>query len=153
MILSIILFILENQYHFLSVTYWPSTEPSIKRCTCVNKRNRCIRSKISEYPWPLNSVQMHTPTESRWMSNNYIARCHIWLELVSSSPSSSFSWSWSQLGDKMPAWESACRLRAWALGDPRLSSPAKMRKKCCYGQKNFGSNVAVCPRLQLTSHT
>ena len=28
------------------VTYWPSTEPSIKRCDCVNRR--CIRSKISE---------------------------------------------------------------------------------------------------------
>ena len=33
--------------------------------------------------------------------------------------------------------------------NPRLS---KMRKKCCHGQKNFES-VAVCPRLQLTSHT
>ena len=29
------------------VTYWPSTELSIKRCTCVN--NRCIRSKTSGY--------------------------------------------------------------------------------------------------------
>ena len=31
------------------------------------------------------------------------------------------------------------RQRVWALSDPRLSSPARMRKKCCYGQKNFGS--------------
>ena len=52
--------------------------------------------------------------------------------------------SWSQLGDKMPAWESACRRRAWALGDPRFSSPARMRKKCCYGQKNLGS---ICTSL------
>ena len=36
------------------------------------------------------------------------------------------------------------RRRAWALSDPRLSSPAKMRKKCCYGQKNFGS---ICSNL------
>ena len=28
-----------------------------------------------------------------------------------------------------------------------------MRKKYCYGQKNLGQYVAVCPRLQLTSHT
>ena len=67
------------------VTYWPSTEPSIKRCTSVN--NRCIRSKILEYhldlwTW-LNSVQMHAPTGSRWASNNYITRCHKRLESVS----------------------------------------------------------------------
>ena len=29
---------LDGQYfHQISVIYWPSTEPSIKRCTCVNK--------------------------------------------------------------------------------------------------------------------
>ena len=36
------------------------------------------------------------------------------------------------------------RQRAWALSDPRLSNTAKMRKKCCYGQKNFGS---ICSSL------
>ena len=77
------------------VTYWRSTEPSIKRCTCVNKQrssgNRCIRSKISEchldlWTW-LNSVQMRTPTGSRWVSNNYIPRCHRWLVSVRGSES------------------------------------------------------------------
>ena len=67
-------------------TYWPSTKPSIKWCTCVNKRNRCIWSRISEYHldlgmW-LNLVQMRTPTGSRWASNNYITRCHRRLESV-----------------------------------------------------------------------
>ena len=33
------------------------------------------------------------------------------------------------------------------------ATPAKMRKKCCYGQKNLGQYVAVCLRLQLISHT
>ena len=33
------------------------------------------------------------------------------------------------------------------------ATPAKMWKKCCYGQKNLGQYVAVCPRFQLTSHT
>ena len=102
--------------------------------------NRCIWSKISEYHldlwmW-LNWVQMCMPTGSRWASNNYITR---WRISSSSSP------SWSQLGDKMPVWESACRLRAWALSDPWLSSPVKMRKKCCYGhERNFGS---ICNSL------
>ena len=36
------------------VTYWSSTEPSIKRCTCVNKRKN---------------------SGSRWMWDNYITRC------------------------------------------------------------------------------
>ena len=36
------------------VIYWPSTEPSIKRCTCVNKRK---------------------DSGSRWTLNNNITRC------------------------------------------------------------------------------
>ena len=38
----------------LSVIYWPSTEPSIKRCTCVNKRKN---------------------SGSRWELENNITRC------------------------------------------------------------------------------
>ena len=36
------------------------------------------------------------------------------------------------------------RQRAWALSDPRLSSPAKMRKRCFYDQWKFGS---ICGSL------
>ena len=54
--------------------------------------------------------------------------------------------SWGRDAD----WESAADGGLWALSDPRLSSPARMRKKGCYGQKNF---VAVSLRLRLTSHT
>ena len=89
-----------------TVTYWPSTEPSIKRCTYVgwqrNSGNRCIRSKISEYYLDLwtwfNSGQMRTPTESRWMSNNYITRCHRQLESVGVPVP-------VPAGDKMLGWE------------------------------------------------
>ena len=66
------------------VTYWPPTELSFKKCTSVN--NSCIRSKISEYHLHLltrlNAVQMRTPTGSRWVSNNYITRCHRRFEWV-----------------------------------------------------------------------
>ena len=92
-----------HKYIYVTVTYWPSTEPSIKRCMHLCKyaeeqRNRCIRSKISEYhrdlwTW-LNSVQMRTPTGSRWVWDNYITRCHRRLWAVSSSC------SWSQLGTR-----------------------------------------------------
>ena len=45
--------------------------------------------------------------------------------------------------------------RQRALGPqwPTVEQSSKMRKKCCFGQKNLGQYVAVCPRLQLTSHT
>ena len=89
---------------------------------------------ISEYhlnlwTW-LNSVQMPTPT-----GNNYITRCPRRLELVSSSSSC----SWSQLGTRC---QRENQLADWGLVahcDPRLSSPARARQKCCYGQKNLGS--------------
>ena len=108
----------KNGTTFSNVTYWPSTEPSIKRCTCVNKRKN---------------------SGSRWAWYNYITRCG--------------SSELESVGDKMPAWEPAADRGLWALSNPQLSNPAKMRKKCCYGQKNLGQYVAVCPRLQLTSHT
>ena len=47
--------------------------------------------------------------------------------------------SWSHLGKR-------CR------SESQRATPAKMRKKCCYVQKNLGQYVAVCLRLQLTSH-
>ena len=36
------------------------------------------------------------------------------------------------------------RQRAWVPCDPRLSSPARMLKKCCYGQRTLGS---ICGSL------
>ena len=54
-----------------------------KRCTCVN--NRCIRSKISGDNLDCGQVELDadvTPTRSRWVSNNYITRCHRQVERV-----------------------------------------------------------------------
>ena len=124
------------------MTYWPSTEPSIKRWTCVNKQrnsgNRCIPSKISEYylelwTW-LNSEQMRTPTGSRWTTNNYITRCHRRFETVVVRVA-------IPVGDKMPEWEPAPDR---GLGYTGPTVEKRMRKKCCYGQKNFGS---ICGNL------
>ena len=79
---------------------------------------------------------MQTPTGSRWVSNNYITRCHRRFELVGVRVA-------VPVGDKMPAWESACRLRASALRTP-VEQLNRMRKKCCYSQRNLGS---ICCRL------
>ena len=57
----------------LCVTYWPSTEPSIKRCTCVNKR------KNSGSRWM--SYKNITRTQTAWVSCSWCqlgTRC--WIE-------------------------------------------------------------------------
>ena len=95
---------------------------------------------------------MRTPTWSRWMSNNYITRSHRRLEVV--------SWSsrqqWVQVpvavgvrvavpvGDRMLAeWESAPD-RGLGPSVTLVEQLNRMRKKCCYGQRNFRS---ICSSL------
>ena len=55
----------------------------------------------------------------------------------------SSSWSWGQVAEL----RANSRQMAWALSDPRLSSPARMQKKCYYGQNNLGS---ICGSLSPT---
>ena len=48
-------------------------------------RNWCIRSKISRYNLDRGRVEFGAnamPTGSRWVSNNYITRCHRQFESV-----------------------------------------------------------------------
>ena len=105
-----------------SVTYWPSTEQSIKRCTCVNKRKQVgMRQLYNQVP------------QTAWVSS---------------------SSSWSQLGDKMPAWESACRLRACGPQWPMVEQPSQeCERSAAMVRRTLGQYVSVCPHLQLTSHT
>ena len=89
---------------------------------------------------------MRTPTGSRWVSDNYITRCHRRL--------GELQFQLESVGDKMPNWEPAAERGLWALSDPWLSSLARMRKKCCYGQKNFGSIYnSLSPSPTYLSHT
>ena len=91
------------------VIYWPSTKPSIKRFTCVNKRKN---------------------SGSSWTLNTYITRAQtVWV-------------SWRQDAEL----RASGRQRALAPQWPTVEQP-KMRKKYCL------VNIAVCPRLQLISHT
>ena len=60
--------------------------------------------------------------------------------------------SWSQLGTRCRS-ESQRQTEGFGPSVTHCwATPAKMRKKCCYGQKNLGQYVVVCPCLQLTSH-
>ena len=84
----------------INVTYWPSTEPSIK------KQVHSIED-IGISPWPmdgLNLVQMRTPTGNRWESNNYITRCHRRLESSWSSRQAELSWSCSHSSSSSRSW-------------------------------------------------
>ena len=64
------------------------------------------------------------------------------------------SWSWSQLGDKMPVWESACRLRACGPQWPTVEqSQPRWGRSAAMVRRTLGQYVAVCFHLQLTSHT
>ena len=100
----------------MCVIYWPLTEPSIKRCTSVNKRKN----------------------SGRWTLENNITRCP----------------------DGLGQLETGCRIENQlqtkgfaALSDPRLSNPAKMRKKCCYGQKNLSQYRSLSLSPTHLSHT
>ena len=57
------------------VTYWPSTEPSIK------KQMHPVEDITLTCGWVEFGADT-TPTRSRWMSNNYITGCHRRLGLV-----------------------------------------------------------------------
>ena len=107
------------------VIYWPSTEPSIKRCTCVNKRRK---------------------SGSRWTWDNYIIRCHRRLGSVPVG----VGVSWGQ------DTELRASGRRIALGPqwPTVEQPQpRWGRSAAMVRRTLGQYVAVCPRLQLTSHT
>ena len=122
----------------LSVQYW-------LYCQSIN---RCIRSKISGYNLDCGWAEFGanaTLTGSRWASNNYITQCHREFELV-----------WVSC-----CWSSSCSSRQRELAPsrglgpsgPSVEQPSRMRKKCCYSQRNWGSICCSLFSLQLTCNT
>ena len=100
-----------------NVTYWPSTEPSIKRCTCVNKRrNSGIR-------WTLNNNITSTLT----------ARV-----------------SWEQDAEVRASGRQRASGHQW----PTVVQPQqRWGRSAAMVRRTRGQYVAVCPTLQLISHT
>ena len=114
------------------VTYWPSTQASIKKQVHPGRRYRGITLTCGRVEFGA----IATPTVSRWMSNNYISRCHRRLGLVGVSCS----------------WSSSCCSRQWepapdrGLGPsgPRLSSLAEWGRSAAIVRGTWGQYVAVC---------
>ena len=130
----------------ITVTYWPSTKPSIKKCTCVNKRKKAKQlhpvEDIGISPWPVDVDEFGADSyahRKQVMSNSYITRCHRRLESVRVPVAVGVSW-----GQDASVIISSQTEGFAVFGDPRLSSTARMRKKCYYSPKNFGS---ICSRL------
>ena len=104
--------------HLPNVIYWPSTELSIKRCTCVNKR------KNSGSKWTLNN------NITRWTdgSSQLETRCRIENQRQTEGFGPSVTHGWA--------------------------TPAKMRKKCCYGRRRtWGQYCSLSPSPTHLSHT
>ena len=54
----------------------------------------------------------------------------------------------------MSKWDPAADRGLWALSDPRLSKPSQDEaKEVLLWSEELGVNIAVCPCLQLISHT
>ena len=123
------------------VTYWPSTQPSIK------KQVHPVED-IGVSPWPvdgLNSVQLRRPQEAGIRKQLY-------------NPAPQTVWvCWRQLQLEFElqfeAVRTSSRQRACGPQWPPVELPCRMRKKCCYSQRNLGSICCSLFRLQLTSHT
>ena len=114
-------------YPIKYVIYWPSTEPSIKRCTCVNKRKN---------------------SGSRWTWDNNITRCPGRFELVGDKMS-----NWDQLQTEgfgpslahgwatQPRWERGAAMvgRTWVkiTVRPCLHSPLTHKKHHPFENKEW----------------
>ena len=125
-------FLFKKKNPISSVTYWTSTELSIKRCTSAN--NRCIRPKISGY---------HLGLWTGWIRCN----CNAHRKQMDVK----------QLYNQVPqtAWvsySSNCSSRQWepapdrGLGPsgPRLSSPGEWGRSAAIVRGTWGQYVAVC---------
>ena len=147
-------FLRDRHHHlgFPSVTYWPSTKPSIKRCICVNKQKNIETGASSRRyrnitlscgrGWIRWWWQMRTPTGSRWTWDNYITRCHRRHGSVA-----------VPVGDRMPAeWEPAPDRGLGPSVTHSWAAQPECEKSAAMVRRTLGQYVAVCPHLQLTTH-
>ena len=146
----------------MTVTYWPSTEPSIKK-----QVHPVEDIRIS--PWPVDVVEFGADAYAHRQQVNV-------KQLYNQVPQTAWvSWSSRQadsqfesvrcsefqsvavrvavpVGDKMPEWEPTPD-GGLGLSRPRLSDPAEWGISASMIRGTWGQYVAVSLHLQLTSHT
>ena len=98
-------------------------------------------------PWPVDVVEFGDG--GRCVRQNYITRCHRRLRLVAVPVAVGVSW-----GQDASIRISLQTEGLWPSVTHGWATPAKTRKKCCYGQKNFGSICSsLSPSPTHLSHT
>ena len=114
------------------VTYWSSTELSIRRCTSVN--NRCIRSKISGYHLDLWTSWIQCNCNAHWKQVDI-------KQLYNQVPQTAWvSWSSScSSRQREPAPDRGLR-----PSGPWLSSPAEWGRSAAILRGTWDQYVAVC---------
>ena len=115
----------------------------------MHLRNRKLVHLVEDVgisPWPVDMVEFSTDAYAHGKQvdiNNYITRCHRQLELIRGSDFQSVGVRVA-VGDRMPAgWEPA-KDRGLGPSGPKIEQPSRMRKKCCYSQRNLWS---ICGSL------
>ncbi len=103
-------------------------------------------------PWPVDVVEFGADVYAHWKQ---VGIRQLYNQVPQTAwVSSNSSCSWSQLGTKCQSENQLADRRLAALSDPQLSSPARTRKKCCYGQNNFWSICSsLSPSPTHLSHT
>ena len=145
---ALFIFFSESEKKYIChVTYWPSTELSIKRYTCVN--NRCIRSKTSGY---------HLDLWMGWIRCNCDAhKKHVDVKQLYNPLPQTVWVSWSQLQLEFElqfeAVRTSSRQRACGPQWPPVEQSSRMRKKSCYSQRNLVNKLQSVPSLLHISHT
>ena len=134
------------------MTYWPSTELSIKRCTCVNKRKKGKQvhpvEDIGISPWPVDVVEFG--------ADAYTHRKQVSVrQLYNQVPQTAWVCSVPvAVGDRMPAeWEPAPDRGLGLSVTYGWAAQPKWERSAAMVRRTLGQYVAVCPPLQLTSHT
>ena len=120
------------------VTYWPLTEPSIKKQV----------HPVEDITLTCGRVEFGadaTPTRSRWSSNNYITRCHRRLELVGVG--------WLEFELQFEAVRTSSRQRACGPQDPSWAAPQKEEEVLLWPEELGVNMLQSVPSPTHLSHT
>ena len=138
-----------------NVKYWPSTEPSIKRCTCVNKRKKAKQvhpvEDIGISAWPVDVVEFGADA---YAHRKQVGVKQLYNQAPQTTWVSSRQWVPVAVRDRMPAESDPAPDRGLGPSEtPGWAAQPECERSAAMVRGTWDQYVAVCPRLQLTSHT